>query len=249
MGEGQLRLHRHHFPVRFAHLVLVVVVIIQTLSGLGFGEHLPRAVIDWLGHSRIAALHYWLGHAFAVAAAALFFAYSDRVANLISGLRRFRASDLAWPVAFLRMSLSTRRYPPPWHEGRFDPIERLVLLAIGGSLGMLAITGAVIDVAPSSARQVVAWGIRVHAMSGVALIVAIGLHMIAGSGLLPTHRGIARSMFGNGTVSVTLAERLWPGWTRRNVMNDAARAGEPDKKLADGFQRRRSSGDSAPPSE
>ena len=249
MGDGQLRVHRHQFQVRFAHVVLVVVVIIQTFSGLGLGEHLPRAVIDWLGHSRIAALHYWLGHAFAVAAAALFFTYSDRVSNLISGLRRFRRSDLAWPAGFLRMWLSPKRYPPPWHEGRFDPIARLVMLEIGGSLGMLAITGAVIDVAPSSARQLVSWAIRVHAISGVVLIVAIGLHIIAGSGLLPTHRGIARSMFGNGTVSVVLAERLWPGWTRRNVTNSAARAGEPDKKLANGFQRRRPSEDSAAPSE
>ncbi|MCZ2104613.1 MAG: hypothetical protein LC137_09550 [Burkholderiales bacterium] len=71
--------------------------------------------------------------------------------------------------------------------------------------------------APAHWRWVFVVAVRAHALAGGVLMLALLVHAIAGLGVLPTHRGVARSMFGDGTVPLATARRLWPGWTTSRV--------------------------------
>lgn len=97
------------------------------------------------------------------------------------------------------------------------PAQRLILAATLLSTTLLTVTGGVLYLAPDGPRPLLAWMIRLHVAGAVALCAALAVHITVGSGLLPSHRGIARVMFGDGRVPVTLARRLWPGWTTRQL--------------------------------
>ncbi len=209
---------RHNGDIRLAHLGGAVAVFALVFSGLGLAGLLPDPLASLLGgHLWFDTMHRLFGLIFSAALVLVTLLVPTRTRNLLGDVSDFRHSDARWPLAFLCFSLHPKRRRPPYHSGRFDPVQRVVFLGLGGSLILLVGSGIVLYFASPYARLILAWAVRVHVFATVVLIVCVCIHIFAGSGLLPTHRGVARSMFGNGRVKLSLARRLWPGWTGRQA--------------------------------
>lgn len=208
------------------HLAFAVVIGILIVSGLGVAESLPPQVTFWLGgHVLLSVAHHLVGHVLEFGLLLLPLLVLDRLQGLVGSMARFHRFEAAWPIAFARFSLRRRRYRPPWHSGRFDPVQRLVFLALTGSLAVVVLTGLAFNLVPRDMPQLFAWVLRIHIAAAILLIGSVCVHIVAASGLLSTHRGIARAMFGDGRVGVPLSSRLWPGWTAKQIIEDNGDSG------------------------
>lgn len=213
---------RHAGGVRLAHLIFALLIGVLIVSGLGVQESLPAQVVSILGgHVVLATLHHLLGHVLEFLMLLALYFMLARVRGLLSAVMRFHRFEVAWPLAFLRFLLHPHKNSPPWHNGRFDPIQRIVFLILGGSLVVVVVTGLAFDFIPSNFPMLFAWNLRIHIAAAVVLISAVCVHVTVGSGLLSPHRGVARAMFGDGRVRMTVGRRLWPGWTARQVEAEA----------------------------
>ncbi len=197
---------------------MALLVTVLVVTGLGLVGWLPeRLAAMFGGHLWFDTVHRQLGLFLAGAAVLLALWVPAKMLGLWEDVATFRVSDRRWPLAFLRFSLSPKRHPAPSHEGRFDPLQRVVFLGLGISLLLLVVSGVILYFVSPYARGVLAWSVRVHVLATVVFTVLVCLHIFAGSGLLRTHRGVAAVMFGDGRVSLNLAQRLWPGWTRQQM--------------------------------
>lgn len=213
MGR-QLTLLRHSGGARLAHLLLATVIAWLILSGLGVHESLSAGMIHALGgHVLLATSHRWLGYTLGAALLPTLVFLRHRLREFLVAIMGFQRADMAWLPGLLRSLLHPRKAVLPWHAGRFDPGQRLVFLILVSSLALLVITGIALNFIPLSTRMVFAWTLRTHLAAAWVCIGAIGVHVFAGLGVLPTHRGVTRAMFGDGRTSVELSRRLWPGWT------------------------------------
>ena len=243
---GEQTLLRHGHDTRLMHWAVAAAVIALVVSGLGLAGLIPDPVTSLLGgHLWFDTMHRLFGLIFSAALVLVSLLVPGRTLGLLGDVSDFRRSDVRWPLAFLRFSLHPQRSRPPHHDGRFDPVQRVVFLGLGGSLVLLVASGIVLYFAPTYSRLVLAWAVRVHISATAVLIVCVCIHILAGSGLLPTHRGVARAMFGNGRVRLSLARRLWPGWARRQA-TDCDFAPNPSAEVGDSGERASGAAPSGP---
>ncbi len=208
-----LRLRRHDATSRVLHALDALLVLALLVSGAALGEWLAPALVARLGgHEAINAAHQWLGLAYVSAILVLGIVLRRRLAGLIRHLHHWQWRELRWPVAFLAHLLAPGTHRAPFHAGHFDPLERLVLAVLCLALAVVAASGLYLYWLPDAPRWVFIVAIRAHMYAASTLLVALSLHVLAGLGILPTHRGIARAMFGDGRVSETMARTLWPAW-------------------------------------
>lgn len=213
MAGGSARIRRHGAAARWLHGINALAMLLLVGSGLAIGERLPPGWVATLGgHERLNDLHQGLGLALGVAAVALALAVHRRTASWLRELCRFRLHEWRWPLELLRHALGPARHPPPTHDGRLDPLQRLVMLLLLLSAVLVGLAGTGLLLATGAPRWLLALLVRLHVYASWLMLAALGLHVVAGVGILPTHRGIARSMFGDGTVPSGMAERLWPRW-------------------------------------
>ena len=83
-----------------------------------------------------------------------------------------------------------------------------------GLAGLVA-SGTALYLIPPQASSALGLAVRSHTAAAWLFAVSLAVHIIVGSGLLPSHRGIARAMFGDGSVRRPLAIKLWPAWVKR----------------------------------
>lgn len=219
MSEQQPTIRRHSGGVRLAHVTLAVAVGWLILSGLGIHENLPAWAIHTLGgHVLLVTSHRWLGYVLAAALLLALIFLRHRVRRFLGAIVSFHRADAAWLPGLLRSFVHVRDGRLPWHAGRFDPLQRLAFLILIGSLVLLIGTGIAVNFIPaSSARMAFVWTLRTHLTTAWVFITVVGVHVFAGLGILPTHRGVIRAMFGDGRVTLKLSRRLWPGWTQRQL--------------------------------
>jgi cytochrome b subunit of formate dehydrogenase len=209
---------RHDGIARLIHLGAAILIIALVVSGFGLAGLIPDPLASLLGgHLAFDNLHMLFGLILSATLVLLPPLMLSRTRGLFQDVIDFRRSDIRWPLAFLRFSLHPERHRPPHHKGRFDPAQRVIFLGLGLSLALLAVSGIALYLVPPSARILLAWVVRIHIFATVILLVCVSIHVLAGSGLLPTHRGVTRAMFGSGRVRLSLARRLWPHWARREA--------------------------------
>lgn len=214
---------RHGRRARVAHALNALAVIVLIVTGLALGDLLPARAVTWLGgHVLVNATHRQLGLVLVLALLVLGALLWRRALALLREVVHLRGRDLHWLVGFVRFWLWPQRHPVPFHDGRFDPAQRMVFIGLLIALVLAAASGVYIYVAPPLGRMWLAWAIRTHIASAWALIACVSVHVVAGSGLLWTHRGLLRSMFADGRVEVTLARALWPGWAQRQAAGEGA---------------------------
>ena len=215
-------LARHSFAARVLHALNALVIIVLLVTGLALGDLLVgRMVLLLGGHSTVNATHQFLGLAFVSAWTALLLALPGGLGRLLRDTVYFRRRELRWPLDFLRFSLWPRRYPAPFHDGRLDPAQRVIMIGIFAAVALVSISGVYVYLTPPFGRMMLANAIRLHIAAAWLLIGCVCIHIAVGSGLLRTHRGLVTAMFGNGRVAATLARTLWPGWARRQTDMDS----------------------------
>ena len=224
MSDQPTTVQRHRGGVRLAHLLLAATVGWLILSGLGIHEMLPARMIHVFGgHVLLAGSHRWLGYALGAALLLTLIFRWQRAREFFGAILSFSRSDAAWLPELLRSLLHRRRNALPWHEGRFDPVQRFAFVVLVGSLALLVVTGVAINFIPLSVRMVFAWTLRAHLAAAWVFIATVSVHVFAGLGVLPTHRGVTRAMFGDGQIKTELGLRLWPGWTARKLAGKSRR--------------------------
>lgn len=216
MSPTEPRILRHGLRTRLLHAANALVVVALLASGLAIGDRLPEDWVEALGgHEPLSAFHEWLGLGFDVAAVLVLLFLARPAAKLLREFGRIGLRDLAWMACFLRHALAPSRHAAPAHDGDLDPAERIVLVILLLAIALLGLTGVYLYFAPPLPRQVFAWVMRTHIAAGWTAIGALAIHVFAGLGLLPTHRGLLNAMFGNGTLPLAAARRLWPAWVDR----------------------------------
>lgn len=215
MGGGAGRIRRHGRWPRWLHGANALAMLLLIGSGLAIGERLPTSWTAMLGgHERLNALHQGLGLALVPAIALLMLLARGGTCRLLRELLHLHRHELRWPLELLRHAARPGHHAAPAHDGRLDPLQRLVMLLLLLSAAIVGVAGMGLFLAADAPRWLLALLIRTHVYVSWLMLGVLALHVLAGSGILPTHRGIARSMFGDGTVSLALAERLWPGWVQ-----------------------------------
>ncbi|MBW7931087.1 MAG: cytochrome b/b6 domain-containing protein [Gammaproteobacteria bacterium] len=213
MGGGAERIHRHGRWPRWLHGANALAMLLLIGSGLAIGGRLPASWTALLGgHERLNALHQGLGLALVLAVALLMLVVRGDSCRLLRELLHLHWRELRWPLELLRHAVRPGHHAPPAHDGRLDPLQRLVMLLLLLSAAIVGVAGVGLLLAVDAPRGLLALLVRTHVYVSWLMLGVLALHVLAGSGILSTHRGIARSMFGDGTVPVALAERLWPGW-------------------------------------
>lgn len=214
--DASATLLRHGLLTRWLHGLNAVLVLVLLVSGLALGDRFDERLVEWMGgHEAINELHQWLGLAFVAATIVLVLSMPRRVLRLLRDAASFSRHDGRWMFAFLRHYLQPRRHAPLFHDGRFDPAQRVVLLGLGVGLVLVAASGVVLYALPDMGREAFRLTIRTHIAGAWLLLACVVIHVVAGLGVLHTHRGLARAMFGDGRVRLALAQTLWPGWARR----------------------------------
>lgn len=123
---------------------------------------------------------------------------------------RFRRHDLAW---FARWPGALRTGRFAWHDGRFDPGQRLANLAI--LAGLATVIGSGLALALLHGGPAYQWLVPLHRWSTYLLTPALAAHVVIAVGVLPGYRGAWRSMHLGGHLATAVAARLWPGWLER----------------------------------
>jgi cytochrome b subunit of formate dehydrogenase len=211
-------LARHGLRARALHSLTALVIAVLLVTGLALGDVFANSVVTLLGgHLAVNSVHRQLGMILATALVLLVLLLPGRVRCLLHDTIHFKRDELSWPLDFLRFYLRPARHPVPFHDGRFDPLQRVIFAGIIGSVVLVCASGVYIYLAPPLRQLLLAYSIRTHIVASWLLIGFLCAHILAGCGLLRTHRGIATAMFGDGRVAVGLANNLWPGWTRRQT--------------------------------
>ena len=203
---------RNNRRVRWFHAAIYLTVLPLLATGwwlLAGQEGRPSALARVTGFSDVD-VHTFMGWVlvFLTAAGALVGWRAVRV--LMRESVRFRRSDLSW-FARWPAALMTGRFV--WHDGHFDPGQRIanmvmvtvLALLIGSGTGLMAVSGGPAFV----------WLGRVHRWSTYMLTPVILGHILVGAGVVPGYRGVWRAMHMGGRLRRQDAARLWPGWLAR----------------------------------
>lgn len=216
--EARVRIYRHGRHARWLHGTNAATMLVLLATGLALGDWLPAALVAVLGgHGVVDGVHQWLGLVFVAAAIVLSGVWRVRLRFLLGQLSRWRRHDARWPFACLRHALAPLRTPVPWHAGYFDPLERAVLTIMLAAVVVAGASGVYLYWLPNAPTWVFIVAIRAHVVAAWVVIAALACHLLAGLGVLPTHRGLLRAMFGDGTLPLATARRLWPGWAARAI--------------------------------
>jgi formate dehydrogenase subunit gamma len=204
---------RYSRGTRWFHAGTYTVVIV--LLGTGWwlvagreGEPSPLARATGLADTTVHTYAGWV----LAALAALAVTVGARAARtfLVESVRVSRGDArwfVRWPAAVF-----TGRFP--YHEGHFDPGQRVANLLLVALLAVLVGTGAGLTLITGGAGFV--WLQRVHRWSTYLITPLIVGHVLIASGVLPGYRGVARSMHLGGRLRRDVARRVWPGWLARH---------------------------------
>lgn len=217
-----VRLPRHGLRARVLHALNALALLVLLASGLALGDWLPAPLVNAVGgHEAIDGVHQNLGLAFVGAAILASLCFWKSTGWLLRELTRRRRGELRWVWDYLRHLLAPRHHAAPDHAGYFDPLERHVLALLLLAVVITGMSGVYLWWLPPAPTWLFIVMIRAHVAAAWGTLALLAVHVTAGLGVLPSHRGIARSMFGDGSVPLATARRLWPAWAARAASTPA----------------------------
>jgi cytochrome b subunit of formate dehydrogenase len=202
---------RYRRPARWFHAVIYVSVLILLATGwwlLAGQEGSPSPLARLTGMSDIS-LHKLVGWVLAGAALAGVLLGIRAVPSFVAESVRLRRSELGW---FARWpgAVFTGRFG--WHQGRFDPGQRLLNITL--ILGLAALIGSGVGLVLVHGGPVFVVLAQVHQWTTYVVTALILGHVLVASGILPGYHGVWRSMHLGGRLDARVARRLWPAWSR-----------------------------------
>jgi cytochrome b subunit of formate dehydrogenase len=213
-AERRAVVERYRRAVRWLHAGVYTTVLVLLATGVWLlvgkeGVPSPLSRLVGVADTRI---HVWVGWAFIVLVCGGMLLGARSAAGFVVASVRFRRSDLTWfrgwPAA-----LVTGRFPR--HEGHFDPGQRVANIAMVLLLLTVSVSG--IAMALMHGGPAFVWLVPVHRWSTYLLVPLLAGHILIASGVLPGYRGVWRSMHLSGRLETSVARRLWPGWTERQM--------------------------------
>jgi len=189
---------------------LTVLTLLATgwwfvLGGYGGDSSLARltgqpdeTIHELAGHGLVLVLVVWLPFG------------ARGLRSFVRETLRYRAGDARWLVELPRAAFTGRF---PYHDGHFDPGQRLANIALVATLAVLVLTGLGMLYLPAGALGGTLLG--VHRWSAFLATPVIVGHIVVAAGVLPGYRGVWRSMHLGGRLPVGVARRIWPGWLDR----------------------------------
>jgi cytochrome b subunit of formate dehydrogenase len=202
---------RYRRPARWFHAVIYVSVLILLATGwwlLAGQEGSPSPLARLTGMSDIS-LHKLVGWILAGAALAGVLLGIRAVPSFVAESVRLRRSELGW---FARWpgAVFTGRFG--WHQGRFDPGQRMLNITLILGLAVLIGSGVGLIYVQGGPTFVVLF--QVHQWATYVVTALILGHVLVASGILPGYHGVWRSMHLGGRLDARVARRLWPAWSR-----------------------------------
>jgi cytochrome b subunit of formate dehydrogenase len=203
---------RYGRAARWLHVGVYVAVLVLLGTGLWLlaGREGRPSPLSWLTGTPDTRLHVWVGWFFTGLVGLAVVVAARSAWRFVAESVRFRRGDLEWLRRWPAATLTGRF---PWHDGRFDPGQRIANLAMLALF--LAVNGSGIAMVLLHGGPAFVWLVRVHRWSTYLLLPLIVGHVLIASGVLPGYRGVWRSMHLGGRLDATVARRLWPGWTER----------------------------------
>jgi cytochrome b subunit of formate dehydrogenase len=204
---------RYNRRTRWFHAGVYVVTLAALGTGLWLlagreGDPSPLASVTGVPDTTLHVAAGWALGALLLAGATL----GARAARtFLAESVRFGGKDARW-LARWPGAVFTGRFA--WHDGHFDPGQRLLNLAL--LVTVAAVVGSGAGMALLHGGPVFAVLSRVHTWSSYLLTPMIAGHVLVAAGVLPGYRGVWRSMHLGGRLDHEVARRLWPGWTDRH---------------------------------
>ena len=212
-GQGRGRtVERYSRPARWFHAAIYLTVLV--LMGTGWwltlgheGQPSPLSRVTGLPDTQ---LHVWAGWVMtAIVVAGLLLGVRSAITFTVESLR-FSRGDVGWLRSWPRAALTGRFL---YHDGHFDPGQRIANLVIAVLLAILVLTGVLMaQLHGGPLFAVLVW---VHRWATYVVTPVILGHILIAVGVLPGYRGVWRSMHLGGRLPVAVARRLWPGWLHR----------------------------------
>lgn len=216
------RILRHGLRSRVLHALNALALLALLATGLALGDWLPASLVNAVGgHEAIYGVHQNLGLVFDGAAFLAILCWWKSTLWLLRELAQRPRGELRWVRDYLRHLLAPRRHAAPGHAGYFDPLERRVLALLLIAVAVTGMSGVYLWWLPPAPTWLFIVMIRAHVAAAWSTLALLAVHVTAGLGVLPSHRGIARSMFGDGSVPLATARRLWPAWAARAASTSA----------------------------
>lgn len=215
--DDLVAVRRHGRPAIATHAMVGLLTVAVAVTGLALLGAVPRGLLHVVGgHDAAATWHRRLSLTLIFALVATAVVAPRASWQFLHDVTRWRRADVGWPGAFARHARHPDRHPAPRHDGRFDPVQRLVFTLMTVMFVVLVVTGVALLVLPRSATGLLAGCVRVHKTTGWLFVALVGAHILAGSGVLPTHRRVGWAMV-TGRVPIRVARLLWPAWTARHT--------------------------------
>ena len=201
---------RYNRRTRWLHAAVYLAVLVDLGSGWWFvlGDYRPSPVQrltgldDGFAHEYVGLL---LLPVVLVGSAAGWRGVRTFVAETV----RFRRTDLGWFRDWPRAVVSGRF---AYHDGHFDPGQRLANLVMVATLLAVLLTGVG---ALYLGRPLNILVFQLHRWSAFLITPVLLGHIVVAAGVLPGYRGVWRSMHLGGRLPVDVADRIWPEWVRR----------------------------------
>jgi formate dehydrogenase subunit gamma len=212
---------RYRRPARWFHAVIYVSVLILLATGwwLLVGQEGSPSLLARLAGMSDISLHKLVGWVLAGAALAGVLLGIRAIPSFVAESLRLRRSELGW---FARWpgAVFTGRFG--WHQGRFDPGQRILNVTL--ILGLVVLIGSGVGLVVVHGGPMFVVLFQVHKWATYLVTALILGHVLVASGVLPGYRGVWRSMHLGGRLDARVARRLWPAWTR----DSGGRRPEPD---------------------
>ncbi len=198
----------------FSHVILTFLLI---LSGLKI--YYPKLIFEvppeWIIMAQEVLGLAWV----TLPLAALALRFRSTV-HFLSEYTRWTLDDLVWLVKFVPGLIRPDKYHLPLIKTKINPGERLVGASMIAVSSALAVTGLIRVWGDWVSPGLLVRAEAIHRVSFLLLLLFLAGHITVGLGILPSYRGVARAMFGDGQITLSLAGRHWPYWTRQNLLGE-----------------------------
>lgn len=206
-------IQRYNRGTRIFHAAVYLGVLAELVTGWWFvlADYRPSLIEDLTGIGD-QWLHEYAGFgliAVAVAGCAIGW---RAVRTFTAESLRFRSTDTRWFLRWPR-SIVTGRFA--YHDGHFDPGQRIANIVMVLTLASLVLTGVGALYLPAGSFSVAVFDL--HRWSAFLITPVLLGHIIVATGILPGYRGAWRSMHLGGRLPRDVARRIWPGWLDRDL--------------------------------
>lgn len=203
-------IERYNRRTRLFHAAIYIGVLIELVSGWWFilGDYRPSFVADLTGIGD-QEVHEYLGLLLILVAIVGCGLGWRAVRTFTAESLRFRSSDVRW---FRRWPRAIRTGRFEYHDGHFDPGQRIANIVMTLTLTALLLTGVGALYLP---RSLAVASFDLHRWAAFLITPVLLGHIIVAAGILPGYQGAWRSMHLGGHLPTDVARRIWPEWLER----------------------------------